>query len=58
MANVMLEILDGMSPDVPSFKVCVFTSDFEFSRRHSNSAFCHSFDFHCLINFAININLS
>ena len=36
MANVMLEILDfrmfffGMSSDVASFKVLVFSSDFEF----------------------------
>ena len=34
MANVMLEILGGflfgMSPDVPAFKVRVFTSDFKF----------------------------
>ena len=34
MANAMVEILDcfslGMSPDVPAFKVRVFTSDFKF----------------------------
>ena len=57
--------LFGMSPDVPAFRVCVFTSDFKFelelmdiSSRHSNSNFAHSFDFHCLINFAKNLNLS
>ena len=33
MVNVMLEILEclfGMSPGVPAFKVCVFTSDLNF----------------------------
>ena len=31
MANVKLKILDGyMSPDVPTFKVCVFTCAFRF----------------------------
>ena len=32
MVNVMLDVLDGMSPaaDVPEFKVRVFTSDFKF----------------------------
>ena len=34
MANVMLKILDGfslgMSPDVPAFKILVFSSDFKF----------------------------
>ena len=28
------------------------------SSRHFNSKFAHSFDFHCLTNFAKNINLS
>ena len=68
MADVMLKIWDvflfGMSPDKPTFKVRVFTSDFIFwielmniSSKHSNSNFAHSFDFHCLANIAKNIHL-
>ena len=56
----------GMSLDVPAIKFHIFTSDFKFwigvteyySSRHSNSNFAHSFDFHCLTNFAKNIGLS
>ena len=56
--------LFGMSPDVPALKVHVFTIAFNcelelnISSKHSNSNFSHSFVFHCLTNFAKNINLS
>ena len=64
MAIVMLEIVDGfsfvwVSPDVQAFKVVFLQvtfilnwSNINISKTCSNSNFAHSFDFHCLANFA------
>ena len=46
MANVMLDIWDGfpgLRPDVPAYKVCVFTVDFEFRIRVNESSSRHSY---------------
>ena len=58
--------LFGKIPDVPEFKVRVFTYDLYFelvqmniSSRDSNSKFAHHFiNFYCFTNFVRNINFS
>ena len=65
MANVMFrQFFCGMSSDVPAFKVHVLTSDFKFLigvneySRDIVTQILLTLDFHCLTNFAKNINLS
>ena len=68
MATSMFEILDGFSsvwfPTYQQSKstILLVTSNFELEQidicnKHSQSDFAHSFDFHCLTDFAQGINL-